>query len=65
MSSKKLQLEEKALEWPLRPWWDPLPPWLNLKDDLLRRFAELEIQFKIRELQLQQEKLEKFSKMLG
>jgi hypothetical protein len=52
----------RELFWP--PIWDPAPPWLELDRERLQRFVELEIQFKIRELQIQQEKLEQFQKIV-
>ncbi len=66
MSNKNMQLKEETLIEILRPpCWDPVPPWLKLSDDIIRRFADLEIQFKIKELQIQQEKLEQFSKIIS
>ena len=62
-----LELKEAILAekyWKV-PWWDPVPPWLKLDEARLHRFAALEVQFKIKELQMQQEKLEEFSRMLG
>jgi hypothetical protein len=65
--------EKRVVEWdPLKPhpWWDPapwdpVPPWLDLSDvEMRRRLGELEIQFKIKELQIKQEKLEQMSKMI-
>ena len=47
------------------PVWDPVPPWLELNEDLLKRFAKLEIEFKIKELEVHQQKLKAFGKMLG
>ena len=65
MSNQNLHIKEETLVEILRPpCWDPIPPWLKFNDDLVNRFAKLEIQFKIKELQLQQEKLEQFSKMI-
>ena len=66
MYEKNLQVRRDTLIEILRPpCWDPPPPWLKFNDDILRRFTELEIQFKIKELQIQQEKLEQFGKMMG
>ena len=66
MSPQALDLKDANLtEIFRRPYWDPVPPWLRLNDDLIHRFADLEIRFKIKELQIQQEKLEQFSEMIG
>jgi hypothetical protein len=51
----------------LHPYWwrfDPAPPWLKLDEDDLRRFAEMEVRFQLRELELQQEKLQELSKIM-
>ncbi|MEB3334365.1 MAG: hypothetical protein VKP70_05210 [Cyanobacteriota bacterium] len=48
-----------------RDWiFDPIPPWLNLNKEQQARFARMQIDFKVRELQIQQEKLEALGKML-
>jgi hypothetical protein len=66
MTREIVQMTKESLVELLRPpIWDPAPPWLDLERERLQRFAELEIRFKLKELQLQQEKLEEFSKMLG
>lgn len=56
--------EETVLNILKIPPWDPPPPWLEFDEIRLRRFSELEIQFKIKELQLQQEKLEQLSEII-
>jgi hypothetical protein len=48
-----------------RDWiFDPIPPWLTLNRDQLDRFAKLQLDFKIKELQVQQEKLQAMREML-
>lgn len=48
-----------------RDWiFDPPPPWLNLNKDQLARFARMQIDFKLKELQIQQEKLQALGKIL-
>lgn len=65
MSQPLVQMSPETLREILRPpIWDPPPPWLELDRDRIRRFTELEIQFKIRELQIQQEKLQEFGKIV-
>lgn len=44
--------------------FDPVPPWLNLNKDQLARFARMQIDFKVKELQIQQEKLQALGKIL-
>lgn len=66
MTRETIQLTRESLVELLRPpVWDPIPPWLEFDKERLNRFAQLEIQFKMRELQLQQEKLQEFTKMIG
>jgi hypothetical protein len=66
MSPPTLEFKEESIAEIFRPpYWDPVPPWLKFNEDVLRRFADLEIKFKIKELQIQQEKLERFSDMVG
>jgi hypothetical protein len=66
MPHQTFQLAPEVLrELLIPPYWDPIPPWLDLDRERLQRFAELEIQFKIRELQIQQEKLQEFGKVIG
>ncbi|MBK7408453.1 MAG: hypothetical protein IPL49_02235 [Saprospirales bacterium] len=45
--------------------WDPVPEWLTLNKDILTRFAKLQVEFKIKELEIQKQKLEAFNKLLG
>lgn len=48
-----------------RDWiFDPIPPWLNLNRDQVDRFARLQMDFKIKELQVQQEKLQALREMM-
>ena len=66
MTRETIQLTKESLAELLRPpIWDPIPPWLELDKERLQRFAHLEIEFKMKELQLQQEKLQEFTKMIG
>jgi len=66
MTRETIQLTRESLAEFLRPpIWDPIPPWLEFDKERLQRFAELEIQFKMKELQLQQEKLQEFTQMIG
>lgn len=52
-------------------WWDPAPPWLEIDKESLKRFAHLQVEFKVRELKIkqdllkiQEEKLNQLSKMI-
>jgi hypothetical protein len=64
--SQQIQLSKDTLkEILIPPYWDPIPPWLELNKDLLIRFTQLEIEFKTKELQIQQEKLQEFGKLIG
>lgn len=45
--------------------WDPIPPWLRLDDKMVKQFTKMEIQFQQKEQELQQQKLQEFSKMMG
>ena len=66
MSPPTLEFKEESIAEIFRhPIWDPVPPWLRFNENILRRFADLEIKFKIRELEIQKEKLEEFSRMIG
>lgn len=48
------------------PIWDPAPDWIDLTNkEMVRRFAEIETQFKMKEMQLKQEKLEQMKQILG
>jgi hypothetical protein len=65
MANHTFQLPEKVISEILRPpYWDPIPPWLEFSKEMLIKFTDLEVQFKIKELQIQQEKLEQFGKMM-
>ena len=44
--------------------WDPVPEWLTLNKDIQKRFAKLQIEFKLKELDIQRQKLEAFDKLL-
>ena len=50
--------------WP--PWgpippWDPIPDWFQFDEHQWQQFAKLEIRFKMRELEIQREKIEQIS----
>jgi hypothetical protein len=45
--------------------WDPIPPWLKLDEKMQRQFAQMEIKFQIKEFELQQQKLQEFTKIVG
>lgn len=48
-----------------RDWvFDPIPPWLSLNREQLEKFSKMQLEFKIRELQIQQEKLQSLREML-
>lgn len=61
-NEERLELLFELLRRPIP--WDPIPEWLRLDEDMIRQFAAMEIQFQIREAQLQQEKLQTFAKMM-
>jgi hypothetical protein len=66
MVERDLRISRESLaEIFLHPRWDPVPPWLKISDDVMRRFTALEIQFKIKELEIQQERLAALSEMMG
>jgi hypothetical protein len=46
-------------------WWDPIPPWLELKKGFEERFGRMEIEFRRKELQIEMEKLDQFAKLMG
>ena len=57
---------EKLFELLHRPIpWDPIPPWLKLDEKMIRQFAQMEIKFQQKELELQQQKVQEFGKMMG
>ena len=48
------------------PGGDPPPQWIDLTDrEMLRRFVDLDVQFRIKELQIKQEKLEQMRQIIG
>ncbi len=63
------ELLRRPIAWdPVPPWiihWDPIPPWLKLDDKMLRQFAQLELKFRKMELDIQQQKLQEFGKIMG
>jgi len=38
-------------------WWDPIPPWLKLDERVQERYAKLQLDFKIKEMEIQLEKM--------
>ena len=44
--------------------WDPIPPWLRLDDRVMKQFVEMEVRFQMKEVELQQQKLQEFGKMM-
>ena len=45
--------------------FDPIPPWWIKDPILLDKFARIQIEFRMQELKLEQEKLEKVSQLLA
>ena len=45
--------------------WDPIPPWLKLDEKIQRQFAQMEIRFALKEVEIQQQKIQEFGKMIG
>lgn len=44
--------------------YDPPPEWLNLDRNRLSQFAKIQIEFKIKELQIQQDKLQRLQELM-
>jgi len=44
--------------------WDPVPDWVRLDDKKLAEFGKLQIQSKLKELELEKIKLEQLAKMM-
>lgn len=67
MSDHIVQLAPEVLEQILRPrWvWDPPPPWLKLDEEMLHRFAQVELEFKQKELEIQMEKIQAIREVMG
>ena len=68
MQPEVVELQHKLpkRQWP--PWgpippWDPIPDWFQFDQKHWQKFAELEIRFKIRELEIQKQKLEQISQL--
>ena len=52
--NRRTEIEE------LIPWWrkgDPPPPWVLDNEGILRRFVDVEIQFRIKELDILQQQI--------
>ncbi|MEI8032317.1 MAG: hypothetical protein WCH05_03090 [Chlorobiaceae bacterium] len=47
------------------PIWDPVPDWLRLDEQRLREFGRLQIQTRLKELELSKAKLEQLQTLLG
>lgn len=60
---KRMELLFELLRRPIP--WDPIPGWLKLDEKMQRQFAQMEIKFQMKELELQQQKLQEFVKMTG
>jgi hypothetical protein len=63
IDERRLELLFELMHKPIP--WDPLPPWMKFDDKFSQKFAQLEIQFRVKELDLQRQKLEEFGKMVG
>lgn len=62
---RKAALEKEMAQYiKIPPVWDPVPEWLTLNQDILRKFAQLQVEFKLKELEIQKAKLEAFHKLL-
>jgi len=57
-------LQKEWVTVPRPPWFDPIPPWVRLTQEQMQKFLQLELEFGKKELQMQMEKLEQFSKMI-
>ncbi len=62
MDENRLEFLFELLRRPIP--WDPIPPWLKLDDKLQKQFAQMEIKFHLKELELQQQKLQEISKIM-
>lgn len=58
-------MEEKFSHHYPSPIWDPVPDWLRLDEKRLQEFARLQIQSKLKELELKKAKLEMLQNLLG
>lgn len=56
------QIEELLRK--IDPIFDPIPPWMELNKQQLEQFAKVQLEFKIKQLQIQQEKLQSFKELL-
>jgi len=56
---RELAPELEKHRWPpwWIPWWDPIPDWFQFDQRQWLKFAQLEVKFKVRELEIQQAKL--------
>lgn len=67
VSDFQISLSQGQIEELLRkidPIFDPIPPWLVLNKEQLEQFAKVQLEFKIKELQIQQEKFQNLKEML-
>lgn len=53
---------EKIRPFPIN--WDPVPDWIRLDDKKLAEFGRLQIQSKLKELELEKAKLEQLAKLM-
>jgi hypothetical protein len=57
--------EEKMPHHIPNPIWDPVPDWLKLDEKRLHEFGKLQIQSKLKELELKKAKLEQLQNLMG
>lgn len=62
LSTDRLELLFELLRRPIP--WDPIPEWLKLDDRVMKQFVEMEVRFQMKEVELQQQKLQEFGKMM-
>lgn len=61
------EISSAALSDILQRWkwqFDPIPEWVLLDRDQLREFAKLQVELKIKELQIEQQKLEALNQIM-
>ena len=63
------ELSEILRKLKLPPWgpvpWDPVPEWIQLDREQLREFAKLQLDFRIKQLQIEQEKMQAMRSIVG
>jgi hypothetical protein len=45
--------------------WDPVPPWIKLKEEQFREFTAMEMRFEAKFQELETQKLQEFAKIAG